>query len=105
MYEVVWTRFAEHELDNIFSYFLINAGENIARKIVLEVILTSDYLKINPHIGQIEELLMGSKRKYRYILSKNYKVIYTIDSIKKKVIILDVFDARQNPKLLKRNLK
>jgi len=56
----------------------------------------------NPNIGQEEELLKHRKIRYRYLVHKNYKLIYQIDMDKKFLKIADVFDKRQNPPKLTR---
>ncbi|MEO5571695.1 MAG: type II toxin-antitoxin system RelE/ParE family toxin, partial [Bacteroidia bacterium] len=50
-------------------------------------------------IGQQEPLLKSYKRKYRYLVSGHYKIIYSVAS--EKVFIHTIFDTRQNPKKLK----
>jgi len=38
-----------------------------------------------------------SKKEFRYIVFKNYKIIYWINIKKNWIEISDVFDTRQNP--------
>jgi hypothetical protein len=51
---------------------------------------------------QIEELLIDRQYAYRYIVCKNYKIIYSIDYTLQLIKIADVFDTRQNPTKIKR---
>ncbi|WP_445733745.1 hypothetical protein [Mariniflexile sp.] len=53
-------------------------------------------------IGQEEELLKERKNQYRYLVFKNYKVIYSVDEQNEFIKIADVFDTRQNPPKMKR---
>ena len=53
---------------------------------------------------QIEELLIDRKSVYRYIVCGNFKIIYSIDKELKLIKIADVFDTRQNPIKIKRNI-
>ena len=74
----------------------------IAKKLVKEIINEPKKLIKTPHIGQVEELLKQRKIEYRYLVFKNYKLIYSVDMEKGFIKIADVFDTRQNPPKLKR---
>lgn len=52
---------------------------------------------------QIEDLLIDRENTYRYLICKNYKIIYSVDQKLKLIKIADVFDTRQNPTKIKRN--
>ncbi|MDO7174099.1 hypothetical protein [Mariniflexile sp. AS56] len=55
-----------------------------------------------PLIGQEEELLKHRETQYRYLVFRNYKLIYSVDNQNGFIKIADVFDTRQNPPKLKR---
>tara|TARA_R110002020_G_scaffold47905_5_gene136870 strand:- start:7625 stop:7810 length:186 start_codon:yes stop_codon:yes gene_type:complete len=55
-----------------------------------------------PQIGQEEELPIQREILYRYLVYKNYKLIYSVDTENGFIKIADVFDTRQNPPKLKR---
>ena len=57
----------------------------------------------SPLIGNEEELLSHKESNYRYLLHKNYKLIYSVDFEKGFIKIADVFDTRQNPTKIKRS--
>jgi len=59
-------------------------------------------LKKHPEIGQIEVLLIDRPNGFRYLVFKNYKIIYWINKSKNRIEINDVFDSRQNPIKIKR---
>ena len=59
-------------------------------------------LEFQDDIGQQEELLSHRKEKFRYLVFKNYKIIYWFNEQKNRIEISDVFDARQNPIKIKR---
>lgn len=48
-------------------------------------------------IGVVDELLKTRAEQYRYLVSANYKIIYSIDQENRLIKIADVFDTRQNP--------
>ena len=56
----------------------------------------------NPFIGQKEDLLSDRIQEFRYIVFKNYKIIYWIDEVNKKILVSHVFDTRQNPDKINR---
>jgi plasmid stabilization system protein ParE len=95
--EVYWTQFAEDKLTDIFEYYKFNAGIKVAQKLVNGIIDESLKLSKNPFIGQKEDLLIERIQEYRYLVFKNYKIIYWVDEINKMVLVSHVFDTRQNP--------
>ena len=93
--KVYWTETAIYRLEDIFDYYKINAGVDVARKIVDSIIDSTVNLETQPRIGQTEELLKDRKLEYRYLVTGNYKIIYWVDE--PFVKIATVFDCRQNP--------
>jgi toxin ParE1/3/4 len=92
-----WTRFAEIKLEDIFEYYKLKAKSLTAEKLVSGIITKSLILKSNPKIGQIEELISLPDLEFRYLIYKNYKIIYFINHKYKQVEIVNIFDCRQNP--------
>ena len=95
--EIIWSEFAERQLDLIFLYYREKADEKQAKKLIQDIIKEPDRLIKDPFIGQEELLLRGRKNLYRYLIYKNYKIIYSIDEEMALIKIADVFDTRQNP--------
>jgi len=95
--EVVWTRFAENRLSDIFDYYKSKASLQIAKKIITKIIDKTISLAKQPELGAIEELLNNRLQEFRYLVSTNYKIIYYINYQTEKVVIANVFDTRQNP--------
>ena len=62
---VIWSGFAETQLDQIFEYYCNKASYKVATKIVRNLILKSQNLSHNPYIGAVEELLLKRKEAYR----------------------------------------
>ena len=101
--KIYWTSFAERELENIFDYYFEKSGYTIAKRLVNTIYDTTEKLKLQHEIGQKEELLKERVEKFRYLVVKNYKVIYWINRTENQIEINDVFDTRQNPTKLKRS--
>lgn len=104
-FEIIWSNFAERQLDIIFLYYRENAGKRVAVRMVQEIINEPNRLKKDPFIGQKEELLVGREIVYRYLLKKNFKIIYSVDQTKGFIKIADVFDTRQDPTKIDRTTK
>ncbi len=102
-FEIIWSNFAEKELDRIFKYYSEVASVSIAKKILHKLISEPNKLLVNPNLGQREEFLMHRAVEYRYLIYKQFKLIYSVDFKKKWIKIADVFDSRQNPQKMKRN--
>lgn len=100
--KIIWSEFAETQLDEIYEYYEKNASPKIAKKLLKEIINEPKKLINTPLIGQEEELLKQREIHYRYLVFKNYKLIYSVDMENGLIKIYDVFDTRQNPPKLKR---
>lgn len=102
--KVYWTDFAQHELRNVFSYYKNKAGLQVARKLTLGIVKATLKLQKHPELGQIEPLLAHHDKEFRYLLFKNFKIIYRLNRDKQWIEINDVFDTRLNPVKIIRNL-
>lgn len=100
--KVFWTAFSERELANIYEYHKEKASVRIAKNLVEGIFNETLKLKTQPKIGQIEELLKDRKENFRYLVYKNYKIIYWINEKESRIEINDVFDTRQNPEKIER---
>ena len=100
--KIIWSEFAETQLDEIYEYYKKEAGTRIAKKLVKGIINEPKKLIKTPYIGQEEELLIQREIHYRYLVFKNYKLIYSVDKENGFIKIADVFDTRQNPPKIKR---
>ena len=92
-----WTSFAERKLEDIFAYYAVRAGFQIAQKLVSGIIEKTISLENNHLIGQKEPLLKSRNDEYRYLVYKSYKIIYRINKAKERIEVVHVFDCRQNP--------
>ena len=98
--EIFWAQLAEDKLFDIFTFYKQKAGKKVATKIINEIVDATIDLNNNPKIGQREEFLINRKEEFRYLVSSNYKIIYYINTETKRIIIANIFDARQNPQKL-----
>ncbi len=97
--EIIWTDKAVFDLKQIYDFLSsksVSAAQREIQKIYLKASLLEDGFS---KIGQAEPLLLHLKKEYRYLISGNHKIIYSITST--AIFIHSVFDTRQNPKKLK----
>lgn len=100
--KLYWTEFSKNELEKIFEYYKNKVGITQAKKLINEIYIETLELKKQPKIGQVEEQLKDRNQEFRYLVIKNYKIIYWINEEKMQIEIFDVFDTRQNPIKIKR---
>ena len=101
-YAIIWSNFAESELDKIFEYYVEKASLKIAQNIIQTILNEPNRLIDGSEMFQIEDLLVDRDHIYRYIVCDNYKIIYSVNIELKLIKIADVFDTRQNPIKIKR---
>jgi len=95
--EVYWLEFAENKLFDIYNYYCEKASIKIAKKVVNGIVDTTIDLEKQPEKGQTETFLKHRAQKFRYLLYKNYKIVYWINYDGARIEIANVFDTRQNP--------
>lgn len=98
-----WTEFAQKELESIYDYYRKKAGARVSKRIIEGIYNESLKLKSQAKIGQTEDFLITREEKFRYLVFKNYIIIYWINENKNRVEIHDVFDTRQSPIKIQRN--
>jgi plasmid stabilization system protein ParE len=101
-FKIIWSDYAESQLDKIFEYYTENASPIVAKNLIQEIIAEPNKLLKSPEISQVEDLLLDRETLYRYLICKNYKIIYSVDEKGQFIQIADVFDTRQNPQKIKR---
>jgi plasmid stabilization system protein ParE len=101
--KIFWTDFSKKQLRKIFAFYHENVSLRIAQKLTIGIVKKTFILNTRPKVGQKEELLEDRKQEFRYLVFKNYKIIYWINYQKNQVEISDIFDTRQNPTKMERN--
>ena len=75
IFKIIWSAFAESQLDEIFDYYKNKSSISTAKKFLRGIINEPNKLVKSPLIGNEEELLKHKENNYRYLLHKNYKLI------------------------------
>ena len=102
--EVYWLEFAENKLQDIYNYYLFKANRKVAEKIVNGIVDTTIGVGKHPNMGQKEFNLKNRKEKFRYLIYKNYKIIYWVNHEFNRVEIANVFDTRQDPEKIEQTI-
>lgn len=90
---VYWTKRADKKLSSIIDYLNKEWGEVVVGNFVRTIDNFLDILTEFPEIGSIE----NSKKNIRgFVIIKQLTIFYRIKS--HRIIILNLFDNRQNPK-------
>ena len=98
--EIRWTKTADQSLDAIFSFYK-ELSEQAANRIILDIFTETGYLTVFQHIAPIEPFLSGKNETFRALLVKKlFKIIYYVDEIADEVVIVTIWDCRQNPEKL-----
>lgn len=98
--EVYWLELAENKLEDIYCYYSVKANERVAKKLINGIVDSTISLEKQPEIGQIEINLTHRKQEFRYLVFKNYKIVYWVNLDFNRIEIANVFDTRQEPQKL-----
>lgn len=93
--KVLWSDSALSQLEEIYDYYKVEASPRIARNLIKLLVTETLLLESNPLLGAKEPLLLGGRFEYRYLVIRNYKIIYRFND--NLIRIISVFDCRQNP--------
>lgn len=96
--KILWTDFSINQLKDIFDYHLIKASPIVAQRLVQKIIDATIILENNPKSGRKEDLLLTRPQEFRFVIVKDYKIIYWIDYELNIINIATIFNTRQNPK-------
>ena len=94
-------RLAESKLEDIYSYYSIKASKKVAQKLINGIVDTTIGIEKQPEIGQAEICLNDRKQGFRYLVYKNYKIVYWVNYEFRRIEIANLFDTRQDPEKIK----
>lgn len=93
--KIIWTSKAEKIFLEILEFYnKRNGTKTYSRKLNSEIQTIINLLKKFPYLG-----FLTDKEDIRIIIKGDYKIFYKIDP--SKIVILFVWDCRQNPEDLK----
>ncbi|MFV8356997.1 type II toxin-antitoxin system RelE/ParE family toxin [Flavobacterium sp. XS1P32] len=94
---VVWSLEAKKSLSEIYNYIFEDSPQN-AEKVLNKIIDLAESLQDERYDYAIDPII--NKEKFRHISIWTYKIIY--ERTTNKVLILDIFNGKQNPDKLKK---
>lgn len=92
---LVWSKEASNSLATIYFYILEDSPQNAAM-VIDKIIELAETLQDERFEYSIDPII--NKQRFRHISIWSYKIIYERNA--DNVVILDIFDGRQNPKKL-----
>lgn len=98
-YSVVWTEKAYESLRQIHD-FIAKSSSKGAKNTVRELVRLSQSLETLPRRNPLEPYLADAPVEYRFLSKWSYKILYTILETEPIVLVVLVFDTRQNPEKL-----
>jgi plasmid stabilization system protein ParE len=100
-----WTTNAQLRVREIYSFYEeknIQVARNIINAIYEEVLLLQNF----PQLAAKEPFLEEYTKTFRsLVIRKLFKVVYYIDEVNDTIVIVTVWDCRQNPNKLKREVE
>ena len=94
---------AKRQLREIFDYYRIVTNRKVAYKMIDKIRDTIELLATHPLMGTTLTEYAGLSFAYRSIVAHpHYKVIYRVEN--DKVIVISVWDCRQDPATLEDEL-
>ena len=96
-YKVVITPEARWAIESIYKYYYSWVSQQMAENINAGIRRDINLLATQPYLGKLET--KGNSSFYVFI-SVNYKIIYTVNETVLQVIIIEIFDSRQDPSKL-----
>ena len=91
--EIYWTKTADKKFDKIIEYLSREWGKSTAKAFTKKVYEFLDLLSEFPEIGTTEN---KEKEIRGFTIVKQVSIFYRLDD--NKIILLNFFDNRQNPK-------
>jgi plasmid stabilization system protein ParE len=98
--KILWSDTALAQLEDIFDFHKITANHAVAIKLVKSIVQKTLILQSTPLLGVKEPLLSEKSFEYRFLVEKNYKIIYRFND--NLIRIITIFDCRQNPSKLRK---
>lgn len=89
---VVWSLEAKKSLSEIYNYIFEDSPQN-AEKMLNKIIDLAESLQDERYDYAIDPII--NKEKFRHISIWTYEIIY--ERTTNKVLILDIFNGKQNP--------
>ena len=100
--KILWTQRSKTLLEQVFQFYVAFYGKAKAVKIRDSILNAPDILEKNPFCGKIEDHFSDEQTSkiVRSIIQKHTKILYEVLEKEQVVLILTVFDTRQDPDII-----
>ena len=98
--QVVLTQSAQTKLNKLLYYLEVNWSDKVKEKFIKRLDKAVDIIQERPEIFPRSNIKQGL---HKCVVSKQTNLYYTFDN--SKIYILTIFDNRQDPKKLKKQIK
>ena len=99
MRNVIISKTAENKLNKLFYYLLTNWNEKVKNDFIKKLDKSIYTIQLNPESFPLSNRNQGL---YKCVITKQTTLFYRFNS--KNIIIVTIFDTRQNPDKLKKDL-
>lgn len=96
---VVISKTAEKKLSKLFEYLLNNWNQKVKTDFIKKLDKNIATIRINPEIFPESEIKLGL---HKCVITKHTTLFYRFNS--KRIVIVTIFDTRQNPKKLQKEI-
>lgn len=98
---IIWSSEVTRSLEVIYDFYC-SKNERAANKIITDIYNAALFLSHQPYMAPIEPALREFSESYRSLVVRRlFKLIYRIDEDKQAVVIVTIWDCRQNPEKLR----
>lgn len=102
---VRWTDEADAKVAAICRFYGEKSPKS-ASEIFTDIVNGIEQLKLFPQSAPLEPLLSRRSERFRSLLVREiFKIVYFIDDEKNEIVIVTIFDCRQNPRKMKHEIK
>jgi len=102
--EINWRPQAQEALYGIYRFYSVK-NQKAAERIINAILEAVDKLSIFPKMAPVEDMLSGLANEYRsMVVRRLFKVIYFINESTDEIVVVTIFDCRQNPSKLRRSI-
>ncbi|MDO5665013.1 MAG: type II toxin-antitoxin system RelE/ParE family toxin [Bacteroidia bacterium] len=102
---IKWTEEAEAKVDEIYLFYE-SRSKKVAKEIFADILTAVEQLVLFPKSAPLEPFLRHRPEKFRSLLVRDmYKIVYFINHEAEEIVISTIFDCRQNPDKLKREIR
>lgn len=100
MRKIIISDFAQTKIKNLFEYLEGRWSETVRQKFAQKLLGNVKIIRDNPEAFPISET---NKKVHKCVVTKQITIFYKFNS--KRIEIISVFDTRQDPNKIKKDIK